>query len=50
MGEKCAGTLEFSELSEGRTPQTQPSVETKQKEYAQCVTRRGNSNVQALLF
>jgi len=48
--EKCARTLEFSELSEGRTPRTQPSVETKQKEYAPRVTRGCNCNVQALLF
>ena len=36
-----------SQLPEGKTPQTQPSVETKQKEYGRRLTRRGNYNVLA---
>ena len=34
-------------LRKGKTPQTQLSVETKQKEYARWLTRRGNYNVLA---
>ena len=37
----------LSELREGETPQTQPPVETKEKEYTRRLTRRGNSNVLA---
>jgi len=37
----------LSELREGETPQTQPPVETKEKEYKRRLTRRGNSNVLA---
>ena len=36
-----------SELREGKTPQTQPPVETKEKEYTRRLTRRSNSNVLA---
>jgi len=36
-----------SELHEGEAPQTQPPVETKEKEYKRHLTRRGSSNVLA---
>ena len=36
-----------SQLREGKTPQTQPLAETKEKEYTRRLTRRGNSNVLA---
>jgi len=36
-----------SEPREGKTPQTQPPVETKEKEYTRRLTRRGNPNVLA---
>jgi hypothetical protein len=38
-------TLEF--LREGKTLQAQPSVETRQKEYAPRLTRRGNCDFPA---